>query len=55
VLSHRLGLVPLAIDPTKISWKTVDEGANERNTVVFKLSVHCKHGSDGDMVNDKGE
>ena len=40
VLSHRLGLVPLAIDPDAIAWK--EESADETNTVIFKLQVKCE-------------
>ena len=41
VLSHRLGLIPLAIDPRKLSFKMDDE-ANDQNTVVFNLKAECK-------------
>lgn len=41
VLSHRLGLVPLAIDPSKLTFKLDDE-ANDQNTVVFNLKAECK-------------
>lgn len=52
VLAHRLGLVPMKIDPHEIEMKTPEEGANEKNTVVFKLKVACKR-EGGAMVNDK--
>lgn len=41
VLSHRLGLIPLHIDPRKLSFK-LDEEANDQNTVVFNLKAECK-------------
>lgn len=41
VLSHRLGLIPLAVDPSKLSFK-MDEDANDQNTVVFTLKAECK-------------
>lgn len=41
VLSHRLGLVPLAIDPSRLTFKMDDE-ANDQNTVVFNLKTECK-------------
>lgn len=46
--------MPLAVDPTRLAWRTLDDTANETNTVVFKLSVACSRGPDGEMVNDKG-
>lgn len=54
VLSHRLGLVPLAIDPNAVAWKGVEDPVNESNTVVFKLDITCRREADGSMVNDKG-
>lgn len=40
VLSHRLGLVPLAVDPEGLSWK--EDSGDETNTVIFKLHVRCE-------------
>ena len=40
VLSHRLGLVPLAVDAEALEER--GDVANEKNTVVFKLHVQCK-------------
>ncbi|KAF8057238.1 LAF3 [Scenedesmus sp. PABB004] len=54
VLSHRLGLVPLAIDPTRLEWRADGDGAaNESNTVVFRLNVACRRAADGSVLNDK--
>lgn len=39
VLSHRLGLVPLAVDPDLLQFKS--ETADETNTVIFELNVKC--------------
>jgi hypothetical protein len=55
VLSHRLGLVPLAVDPNALAWRSGEDAAGEANTVVFKLAVRCSRAADGSMVNDKGE
>jgi DNA-directed RNA polymerases I and III subunit RPAC1 len=41
VLSHRLGLVPLAVDADKLEAKN-EEKADHTNTVVFKLHVACR-------------
>ena len=55
MFSHRLGLVPLAVDPTRIAWRGIEDPSNETNTVVFKLDISCRREADGSMVNDKGE
>eukprot|EP00878_Enallax_costatus_P028380 GHUV01030653.1.p1 GENE.GHUV01030653.1~~GHUV01030653.1.p1 ORF type:complete len:181 (+),score=61.63 GHUV01030653.1:293-835(+) len=54
VLSHRLGLIPLAIDPSQLDWRGAEDAANESNTVVLKLDVHCSRAADGSMINEKG-
>ena len=41
VLSHRLGLVPLRIDPRRFEFRAAGEAASESNTVVFRLNVKC--------------
>ncbi|KAF5375623.1 hypothetical protein D9757_008522 [Collybiopsis confluens] len=43
VLSHRIGLVPLNINPTKIDTKEPGEQATDRNTLEFKIDMECKH------------
>jgi hypothetical protein len=40
VLSHRLGLVPLAVDAEQLADKT--DKADQSNTIVFKLDVTCR-------------
>ncbi|KAG6900651.1 hypothetical protein C0993_006755 [Termitomyces sp. T159_Od127] len=43
VLAHRLGLIPLNIDPARMSMRgTDDEAYTDRNTVVFKISLLCE-------------
>jgi len=44
VFAHRLGLVPLKVDPRKFEWKpedSEDEGT-ETDTLEFQLKVKCK-------------
>jgi DNA-directed RNA polymerases I and III subunit RPAC1 len=43
VLSHRLGLVPLRIDPRVLDDAPIDHqsGSTDRNTVVFSLDIEC--------------
>ncbi|KAK6588552.1 DNA-directed RNA polymerase I [Cryptosporidium xiaoi] len=48
VLAHRLGLIPMHIDPDTIDYRNEDEELNERNSLCFKLNVKCTK----DDVND---
>ncbi|CED85365.1 dna-directed rna polymerases i and iii 40 kda polypeptide [Phaffia rhodozyma] len=41
VLSHRLGLIPLQVDPRKIKMKGADS-PNDQNTIVMGLQVACE-------------
>lgn len=45
VLAHRIGLIPLKVDPDSLTWvdKTVDENDRytEDNTIVLSLDVTC--------------
>ncbi|KAL0353494.1 UNVERIFIED_CONTAM: DNA-directed RNA polymerases I and III subunit rpac1 [Sesamum angustifolium] len=45
VLAHRLGLVPLKVDPRLFNYKSENDEPNEKNTIVFKLHVRCERGS----------
>ena len=53
VLAHRLGLIPLAVDPRLFEFKAADEEATEQNTIVMKLNVECKRLPDGTIENEK--
>mmetsp|Transcript_12794 Transcript_12794/g.27685 ORF Transcript_12794/g.27685 Transcript_12794/m.27685 type:complete len:357 (+) Transcript_12794:127-1197(+) len=52
VLSHRLGLVPLRVRPDLFEYKSAEEAAGEKNTLVFKLDVACKR-VNGRIINEK--
>ena len=54
VLAHRLGLVPLLIDPALVEFKSPEEATSEKNTVIFKIDVSCKRSGDK-VINDKGK
>jgi DNA-directed RNA polymerase I and III subunit RPAC1 len=43
ILAHRLGLIPLKVDPREFQHKTLEDDATDLNTLVFKLNVACKH------------
>ncbi|EOY11972.1 RNA polymerase I subunit 43 isoform 4 [Theobroma cacao] len=45
VLAHRLGLIPISVDPRLFEYMSENDQPNEKNTIVFKLHVHCKRGS----------
>jgi DNA-directed RNA polymerase I and III subunit RPAC1 len=42
IFAHRLGLVPLNVDPALVDMKeAVTDQATDRNTLVFRLAVSC--------------
>jgi DNA-directed RNA polymerase I and III subunit RPAC1 len=43
VLVHRLGLIPLLIDPSLLEFKTPEEEYNERNSIKLSLNVKCEN------------
>ncbi|KAI1784392.1 insert subdomain of RNA polymerase alpha subunit [Ganoderma leucocontextum] len=42
ILSHRLGLIPLNLDPRLFEFRPPGGMATDRNTLVFKLNVKCE-------------
>lgn len=42
VLSHRLGLIPLNVDPRLFEYKSDKDLPNEKNTIVFGLHARCE-------------
>lgn len=42
VLAHRLGLVPILIDPERIEFRGGTTEATEENTLVFMLNAKCE-------------
>lgn len=53
VLAHRLGLIPLRVDPRLFQYKSKEENATQTNTIVLKLKVECRRLPDGSLENDK--
>ena len=42
VFAHRLGLIPLNVDPALLQMKeNINDQATDRNTIVFKLQIEC--------------
>ena len=42
VFAHRLGMIPLNVDPALLEMKeNTNDQATDRNTIVFKLKVDC--------------
>jgi len=42
VLAHRIGLIPIKVDPRKVEWLPPDsEEGTETDTIVFKYEVAC--------------
>ncbi|XP_009791015.1 uncharacterized protein [Nicotiana sylvestris] len=44
VLAHRLGLIPIKVDPRLFEYMSENDVPNEKNTIVFKLHAHCEKG-----------
>ncbi|XAR56809.1 DNA-directed RNA polymerase [Bertholletia excelsa] len=44
VLAHRLGLIPIKVDPRLFEYMSENDVPNEKNTIVFKLHVRCQRG-----------
>ncbi|KAK7006745.1 RPOLD domain-containing protein [Favolaschia claudopus] len=45
ILAHRLGLIPLNIDPKAMEMR-VDDESTDRNTIVFELKLECTRKKD---------
>ncbi|XP_016552729.1 DNA-directed RNA polymerases I and III subunit rpac1-like isoform X2 [Capsicum annuum] len=45
VLAHKLGLIPIKVDPRLFEYMSENDVPNEKNTIVFKLNALCKKGS----------
>ena len=53
ILAHRLGLVPLAVDPALLAPRAPGDPATAANTVVFSLKAACTRGADGSVIGDR--
>lgn len=40
-LAHRMGLIPIMVDPEALEYRQPDEPHSEKNCVKFKLHVRC--------------
>jgi DNA-directed RNA polymerase I and III subunit RPAC1 len=45
VLAHRLGLIPIKVDPRLFEYRKVGQDATDENTIIFKLHVRCSWGN----------
>ncbi|KAF5821357.1 putative DNA-directed RNA polymerase [Helianthus annuus] len=45
VLAHRLGLIPIKVDPRLFDYMSENDVPNEKNSIVFKLHVKCERKS----------
>ena len=50
VLAHRLGMIPLRVDPRQFEFKKKADPKTDRNTVVMKMDVTCQ--GDGKVFSD---
>ena len=46
VLAHRLGLIPIKVDPRLFDFREEGDDANSANTLVFTMDVHCERPDD---------
>jgi len=53
VLSHRLGLVPIAADPRLFQYRNSEEDYSEDNSICFKVHVKCTRNSDGSVSGEQ--
>lgn len=53
VLAHRVGLIPIKIDPTKLEY-VVDNEETDKDTIVFHFDVECKNQYSG-KIKHNGE
>lgn len=53
VFAHRLGLVPINVDPRLFQYRGREDAPTERNTVVFKLNVAARRLPNGLIDNEK--
>ena len=53
ILAHRLGLIPLKVDPREFENATEGEEESERTTLHFRLHVKCYRDSDGNIINQE--
>lgn len=44
VLAHRLGLIPIKVDPRLFEYLSANDTPNEKNTIVLKLHARCNQG-----------
>ncbi|KAF4620351.1 hypothetical protein D9613_001203 [Agrocybe pediades] len=42
ILAHRLGLVPLNVDPTLMTMKGPEDPPTDQNTIVFHIDITCE-------------
>eukprot|EP00405_Crypthecodinium_cohnii_P020250 CAMPEP_0206470646 /NCGR_PEP_ID=MMETSP0324_2-20121206/31064_1 /ASSEMBLY_ACC=CAM_ASM_000836 /TAXON_ID=2866 /ORGANISM="Crypthecodinium cohnii, Strain Seligo" /LENGTH=358 /DNA_ID=CAMNT_0053944765 /DNA_START=37 /DNA_END=1113 /DNA_ORIENTATION=- len=43
-LAHRIGLVPLKVDPDRLEWREAEADLSESNSICFNLHVTCEEG-----------
>ncbi|EGG15184.1 RNA polymerase III subunit [Cavenderia fasciculata] len=51
VLAHRLGLIPIKVDPRKFNFKQASKEYTAEDTLIFKLNVRCYKDENGETVN----
>ncbi|KAL6079664.1 DNA-directed RNA polymerases I and III subunit RPAC1 [Balamuthia mandrillaris] len=52
VLAHRLGLIPIKVDPRLFQFKAPEDDPTDDNTIVFQLKVRCSKAPGGENFQD---
>ncbi|GAM28958.1 hypothetical protein SAMD00019534_121340 [Acytostelium subglobosum LB1] len=53
VLAHRLGLIPIKVDPSKFNYKQPNKEYTAEDTIIFSLKVKCyRDQKTGEIVNE---
>ncbi|EGC30994.1 RNA polymerase III subunit [Dictyostelium purpureum] len=52
VLAHRLGLIPIKVDPRKFNFHLPNKEYTAEDTLIFKLKVKCERDANGKIIND---
>eukprot|EP01133_Synstelium_polycarpum_P016765 gene16765-19933_t len=51
VLAHRVGLVPIKVDPRRFNFKLPNKEYTAEDTIIFSLNVKCYRDTNGEIVN----
>jgi len=53
VLAHRIGLIPIRADPSKLDFLGADNEETDKDTIVFHFDVECLNQFSGEVKNGR--